>query len=132
MLGGLPKDVWKYEIEPLLSPLTLARMCLVSRGFHQIFKDNKDLKAWQKNERPLDRKMSEAAEGGHKDLVDFFISKGANYWNWGLLGAAKGGNKDLLDFFISNGANDWNCGLFGAAKGGHKDLVDFFEKKLKE
>lgn len=26
--------------------------------------------------------MQSAATGGHKNLVDFFISKGANNWNW--------------------------------------------------
>jgi hypothetical protein len=28
--------------------------------------------------------MEGAAKGGHKELVDFFIEKGANNWNWGM------------------------------------------------
>ncbi len=41
--------------------------------------------------------MEIAAKGGH--LVEFFISKGANWWNVGMNGAAKGGHKDLIEFF---------------------------------
>ena len=44
-----------------------------------------------------------AAIGGHKDLVEFFISKGANDWNWGMRGAAEGGHQDLVDFFVAKG-----------------------------
>lgn len=39
-----------------------------------------------------------------RHLVDFFISKGANNWDWGFDGAKKGGHQDLIDFFISKGA----------------------------
>jgi len=73
--------------------------------------------------------MEGAAEGGHKDLVDFFISKGAKYWQFGLQAAAKGGHKDLVDFFISKGARWWDMAMYSAAEGGHKDLVDFFISK---
>ena len=73
--------------------------------------------------------MADAAKEGGKDLIDFFISKGAYSWNWGLQGAAVGGHKDLVDFFISKGANNWNSGMEGAAEGGHKDLIDFFISK---
>ena len=70
-----------------------------------------------------------AARGGHKDLVDFFISKGADNWSYGMRGAAEAGDKDLVNFFISKGANNWNRGIYYAARGGHKDLVDFFISK---
>ena len=52
--------------------------------------------------------MSSSVQGGHKDLVEYFISKGANDWNWGMDRAAQGGHKDLVEFFISKGANNWN------------------------
>ncbi len=47
--------------------------------------------------------MEHAAIGGHKDLVDFFIAKGANDWNLGMRHAASGGHKDLVDFFVAKG-----------------------------
>jgi len=73
--------------------------------------------------------MFGAAEGGHRDLVEFFIEKGANEWNEGMKYAAIGGQKDLIDFFIQKGANDWNMGLYGAAESGNKDLIEFFIQK---
>lgn len=45
-------------------------------------------------------------------------------------GAARGGHKDLVEFFITKGANEWNDGMRAAARGGQKDLVDFFKGKL--
>ena len=73
--------------------------------------------------------MLYAARGGYKDLVDFFILKGAKRWNTGLENAARGGHKDLVDFFILKGAGDLNFAMFEAAKGGHRDLVDLFISK---
>ena len=107
------------------------------------------LKYWTFDD-DMDEAMENAAKGGDKDLVDFFISKGANQWDWGMEGAAEGGHKDLVDFFISKGAYDWDWGMDGAALvdffiskgannwndgmhwatlGGHKDLVDLFISK---
>jgi len=74
--------------------------------------------------------MKLAAQGGHHNLVDFFISKGANNWKLAMEGAAQGGHRDLVDFFISKGADDWTYGMKGAAQGGHKDLADFFKRKM--
>ena len=51
------------------------------------------------NKYDVDAAMKNAAKGGHKDLVDFFIEKGADGWNWGMEGAAKGGHKELVEFF---------------------------------
>jgi len=73
--------------------------------------------------------MYRAAESGYRDLVDFFISKGATNWNWAMDYAAQGGHRDLVDFFISKGADGWDGGLYFAAEGGHRDLVDFFIEK---
>src|SRR3989344_1416031 len=69
--------------------------------------------------------MRGAAYGGHKELVDLFVKKGATDWNYGMYGAAYGGHKELVDLFVKKGANDWNLGMYGAAEGGHKDLVEF-------
>jgi len=73
--------------------------------------------------------MEAAAEGGHRDLIEFFIQKGANYWDWGIKGAAKGGHRDLINFFIEKGVEYLDYGMYGAAEGGHRDLVQFFIEK---
>ena len=73
--------------------------------------------------------LDRAAETGDRELVDFFISKGANDWDDALVMASEGGHKELVDFFISKGAKKWNAALSAAAEGGHKELVDFFISK---
>ncbi len=73
--------------------------------------------------------MRRAARGGHKILIDFFISKGANDWDNGMYWAGKGGREDLVEFFITKGANNLNDGIAGAARGGHKDLLEFLLQK---
>jgi len=52
--------------------------------------------------------MEGAVKGGHKELVYFFIEKGACDWNRGMRAAATRGDKELVDFFIAKGADNWN------------------------
>jgi len=54
--------------------------------------------------------VEELAKGGMKniDLINFFIEKGANNWDFGMYGAAIRGNRDLIQFFIDKGANNWD------------------------
>jgi hypothetical protein len=82
-----------------------------------------------KSDNNANKAMRLAAKGGHRDLVDLFIQRGANDWNLGMYGAAEGGHRDLVDFFIQRGATDWNSGMARAAEGGHRDLVEFFIQK---
>ena len=70
-----------------------------------------------------------AAYGGHQHVIDFFVSKGANNWTMGMIYAAYGGHQHVIDFFVSKGANDWTTGMAHAAYGGHQSIVDFFVSK---
>ena len=70
-----------------------------------------------------------ACLGGHRDLVDLMIEKGADNWNWGLYSACLGGHRDLTVLMISKGANHWNLGLYYACQGGHRNLVDLMIQK---
>jgi hypothetical protein len=49
-----------------------------------------------------------------------------------MVGAAEGGHKELVDFFIEKGADNWNLGMEGSIEGGHRELVNFFQNKLNE
>ena len=98
-------------------------------GLVEFFID-KDIKNGLAND--WDWGMYGAALGGHKELVEFFIEKGANMWNRGMMYAAEGGHKELVDFFIEKGANTWNWGMHRAAIGGHQQLVEFFIEKCIE
>ncbi len=55
--------------------------------------------------------LNRSAKSGNISLVEYFIDKGANNWNWGMEGAA---HKDLVEFFISKGANNWNWAMYWA------------------
>jgi ankyrin repeat protein len=66
---------------------------------------------------------------GHKAIIDFLISKGADDWNAGLHSACMGGHKDIIEFLINKGANNLNRGLSAACFGGHKDTVELMIEK---
>jgi hypothetical protein len=70
-----------------------------------------------------------ACQEGHLDLVNLMISKGANDWNWGLSGACRNGHLDMANLMISKGANEWNWGLINACLGGHLDLANLMISK---
>ena len=74
----------------------------------------------------LNLAMAAATFIKRKDLVLFFIEKGADDWNLGLVNAAITGNLSLVLFFIEKGANNWNVAMCFAAEGGHIDLIEFF------
>ena len=106
----------------------------------------------------LDKAMAEVVKIKEKDLIEFFISKGANNWNWGLFEAVRVKDRDLIEFFISKepkpdpnaglsaaisiedwdlinffiskGAEDWQDALVEAAATGNRELVDFFISKV--
>lgn len=66
-----------------------------------------------------------ACQGGHIDVINFLISKRTHgwNWNWGLYGACYGGHMDIVLFMISKGANGWNGGLYESCDGGHMDIA---------
>jgi hypothetical protein len=70
-----------------------------------------------------------ACFGGHRDLVELMIEKGANWWNCGFLGACSGGKRDLIDLMIEKGADDWNCGLYLACYHDYRDIAKLMIKK---
>jgi hypothetical protein len=127
----IPKDVWLYIIEPFLSAMSITRLSGTNRYFHQLLKNNNKVVVWKNNikQQPPNWCLFHASEGGHRDLVNLFITKGATDWNWALQAASCGGHRDLVDFFIAKGANHWDWALEGASRGGHRDLVDLFIAK---
>lgn len=73
----------------------------------------------------LNECLAGTCEGGHKELVDFIISQGANDWNRGLAAACRGGYKELVELMILKGATDLNWGLQEACRSVNKDMVFF-------
>ena len=57
---------------------------------------------------------------------------GTKDWNDGMYFAARGGHRDLIEFFIAKGANNWDTGMQYAKSTGHRDLVEFFRQKMNQ
>ena len=70
--------------------------------------------------------MYSAAQGGHKELVEYFISKGANYWNDSMQSAMDNGHYDLVYYFICKGADTWDKCMYYYIK--DKQLLKYFRK----
>ena len=70
-----------------------------------------------------------ACHGGHRDLAELMIAKGAINWDWGLGGACHGGHRDIVELMITKGAANWNEGLYGACRGGHRDMAELMIAK---
>ncbi len=73
-----------------------------------------------------------ACEGGHLNIIELMISKGAGPhggWNNGLFYACLGGHVPIVELLISKGANDWIGGLYHACRGGHMPIVELMINK---
>src|SRR3989304_3071504 len=76
-----------------------------------------------------DRGLRYACQGGHRDLVDFMIEKGAKDWNQGLWSACIGGYCDIVKLMIEKGANDWDGVLHYACEYGYCDIAKLMIQK---
>lgn len=129
MQGILSKDCWVVLGThcDFMSKLMIASTCSKLRNtFFQHFDLNKWLTFVKGANCDCNIGLENASEDGRRDLVDFFISKGADFWDRALYYASLGGHRDLVNFFISKGANDWNLAVYYALKGGHHDLIEIF------
>ena len=75
------------------------------------------------------RRLQEACQGGHLDVVQLLMEKGATDWNWGLVCACRGGHVEIVKLMIDNGANNWNWGMGEACYGGHLGMVHLMIEK---
>src|SRR5690554_5281019 len=74
---------------------------------------------------PIDsqKKFKEACRRG--DRLSIVKSPLGKYRiNLGLVAACCGGHRDVVELMIEKGANDWNSGLRAACEEGHRDLVE--------
>lgn len=74
----------------------------------------------------MDLGLAAAVKGGHFDLVEYFVSKGASDFRRGIRAAAENNHKDLVDYCIAKKPYRWYIpAAAGAAYGGHRDLLDY-------
>ncbi len=67
-----------------------------------------------------------AAHVGNRELVQFFLDKGADNINQGLCASASNNQLELIKFFISIGADDMNLAMTAAVDTGNLELIKFF------
>jgi ankyrin repeat protein len=68
---------------------------------------------------------------GHRDVVELLIRYVADVsvYDYGLKGACRNGEVELVQLMIEQGTTDWTRGLTGACKGGHVELArDMIER----
>lgn len=71
----------------------------------------------------LSQALEGATEGGHLDLVEYFLEKGAERSEDSFYYAAKNGSPEILKFFDFQTVEQKRVRLEGASSGGHLDLV---------
>lgn len=86
------------------------------------------------NYNPFNSALYHAAQDRNMEMVQYFISKGADDWGLAIQGAAESGDAYLVNYFIEKMGSSatvvtWTFAAASATKAGHKYLVDFFYKK---
>jgi len=102
-------------------------VALISRGWWSTLSSNRDYQ-----QARACSNLYNAGLLGRRDLAELFIREAAATWELcdGMQGAAHGGHTQLVDFFIQKGATNYREAKGYAAAGGHTELVAFFESKL--
>jgi hypothetical protein len=81
--------------------------------------------ALKKGARGYDTGLYLACINDHRKIADILISKSSiPNWDSGLRGACKGGHRELAELMISKGATACNDGLYFACLKGHRALAD--------
>jgi hypothetical protein len=83
-----------------------------------------------KHHKKREKGLSIATRGGYEKFIYFFILRGANNWNCGMLSAAEENHIKLIDFFISKEADNWYGGIIHASLRGHEKILQFFKSRF--
>jgi hypothetical protein len=81
------------------------------------------------NNRLINYGLGGACQGGHEDLANLMIAKGAWDFDCGLYGACEIGHLNLAKLMITKGATAFWLGLEIARLGGYKDLIELITTK---
>src|SRR5690625_5234639 len=85
---------------------------------------------WNYEERRhLNSFLLESIKTNNKELISFFLYKGANCFNDALVEATRINNKDLIWELINRGADDYESALIEATEVNNRELIDFFIAK---
>jgi hypothetical protein len=82
-----------------------------------------------KGARGIDSGLYFTCREGHEELAKLMIIKGAKSFDKSIYFACQRGYEELVNLMIMNGADNFNYGLQGACQGGHKNLIDLMITK---
>ena len=83
---------------------------------YEVYKDNPNI---------INMAMKYAAKGGHLDILQSMMDRGATYLEESMAAASEEGRLDIIKFLISKGAQDFNQSLTSASAYGQLDIVKF-------
>jgi hypothetical protein len=94
----------------------------------KLLKDDVEIQRLQriKHELNADFILSHACLSASFDMIDFAITIGADHWNWGLELGARGGHNDVCDMMINRGANNIHNAFAEACYSGSMILINKF------
>lgn len=72
--------------------------------------------------------LRKACKSGNIKSVNRFLKRTQD-WNSGLYGACEGGHMDLVELMISKGANEWHGAMGSACHGGNLEIVKLIAPK---
>ncbi len=72
--------------------------------------------------------LYDACRNGNKQLVLSLIKEELD-WNYGLSYACMGGHRDIIDLMINKGANNFNIAFISAFYNGNKELINLILEK---
>ncbi len=125
----IPKDICRYNL-PYIQPEDLRSISHVN-VFRSIYQDPKNLEQYLRHRGLLahinypNEGLWWASEIGAKYWVNYFIEKGATFFDWAMVRAAGGGHRDLVELMIKKGATDFDWAMREAAKGGHREIAKY-------
>lgn len=68
--------------------------------------------------------MANAAAEGHIDIVKLMLDKGAKEYNWAMVAATSGNHIDIVRLMLERGANDYNTVMALASSRGYTGIVN--------
>ena len=90
---------------------------------------NKEIVNYMINKGANYYSLSSACYGGNKEIIDIIDKKGRETYNDGMANSCEQGNKEIVEYMIHKGANDWNYGLRRACLGNSLEIVKIMIEK---
>ena len=108
-----PENQWKFIIDLQITELydqlpidnqVLGHLCFKNHRQLVVLLIKKDVNQFLN----LSCGLKNACRGGHRDLVQMMIDRGARDFDWGLRGACQGNQKNMAQMMIDLGATNVN------------------------